>query len=83
MVALQQQPAAVAWRARPSTYVVCTEDFGVHPDLQRVLARRCTTTVEWPASHSPFLSMPDRLVDLLTAIGPACAQVGEPNPRAS
>jgi pimeloyl-ACP methyl ester carboxylesterase len=81
MVTLQQQPAAVAWRERPSTYVVCTEDFGVHPDLQRVIARRCTTTVEWPASHSPFLSMPDRVVDLLVAIGRTTAQ--EPSPRAS
>jgi hypothetical protein len=81
MVTLQQHPAAVAWRERPSTYVVCTEDFGVHPDLQRVLARRCTTTVEWAAGHSPFLSMPDRLVDLLLTTGRECQ--GAPRPRAS
>jgi pimeloyl-ACP methyl ester carboxylesterase len=57
-------PTALAWRERPSTYVVCTDDLGVHPDLQRVMAKRCTNTVEWPTSHSPFLSAPDRVADL-------------------
>lgn len=61
-------PAAVAWRERPSTYVVCTDDLAVHPDLQRVMARRCTNTVEWPTSHSPFLSRPDRIADLMTEL---------------
>jgi pimeloyl-ACP methyl ester carboxylesterase len=57
-------PTAVAWRERPSTYVVCTDDMGVHPDLQRAMAKRCNETVEWPTSHSPFLSAPDRVADL-------------------
>ncbi len=61
-------PAAVAWRERPSTYVVCTEDQGVHPELQRVMARRCAAAVEWPTSHSPFLSAPERVADLLTRL---------------
>ena len=59
------QYVPVAWRATPSTYVVTTGDQGVHPDLQRILARRCTTAVEWPTGHSPFLSRPDLLADLL------------------
>ena len=66
MVTLGDVPHAVAWRERPSTYVVCTEDVAVPAALQRVMAARCTTTVEWPTSHSPFLSAPERLVDLLT-----------------
>lgn len=68
MVTLGDVPHAVAWRRRPSTYVVCTEDLAVPPDLQRVMARRCTTTVEWPTSHSPFLSAPERIVDLLSGL---------------
>jgi pimeloyl-ACP methyl ester carboxylesterase len=64
-------PTSIAWRERPSTYVVCTDDQGVHPDLQRVMARRCTTTVEWPTSHSPFLSAPDRVADLLADLARA------------
>jgi pimeloyl-ACP methyl ester carboxylesterase len=54
-----------AWHDRPSTYVVCTEDAAVHPEVQRVLARNCTDVVEWSTSHSPFLSQPDLVSDLL------------------
>jgi pimeloyl-ACP methyl ester carboxylesterase len=62
---LQQVPSGIAWRTKPSTFVVCTEDLGVHPDLQRVFAGRCTSVVEWPTGHSPFLSDPERVVGLL------------------
>lgn len=65
VVTLADTPTAVAWRERPSTYVVCTDDLAVHPELQRAMARRCTTSVDWPTSHSPFLSAPERFVELL------------------
>jgi pimeloyl-ACP methyl ester carboxylesterase len=65
MTGLAQSPSEVAWRTKPSTYAVCIDDQGVHPDLQRVLARRCTTSVEWPTDHSPFLCRPDLVADLL------------------
>jgi hypothetical protein len=52
----------------PSTYAICTEDRGVEPDLQRRLAARAGTTVEWDTSHSPFLSRPDLVVDLLAGL---------------
>lgn len=65
LITLQQTPIAVAWRRKPSTYVVCADDLAIHPDLQRVLAKRCTSSVEWPTSHSPFLSHPDLVVGFL------------------
>src|SRR5947209_6950240 len=65
MATLSQAPPAVAWRERPSTYVVCTDDNIVHPDLQRVMARRCSSSLEWPTDHSPFLSTPKLVADLL------------------
>jgi pimeloyl-ACP methyl ester carboxylesterase len=52
-------------RSMPSTYVVCTEDCAVAVWLQRAFARRATHTVEWPTGHSPFLSDPELVVDLL------------------
>jgi pimeloyl-ACP methyl ester carboxylesterase len=61
-------PTAVAWRERPSTYVVCSEDRGVHPDLQRSMARRCGATVEIPTGHSPFLSAPERVAEIVGAL---------------
>lgn len=65
---MQQTPARVAWRSTPSTYVVCAEDLAIHPDLQRLLAKRCGGTVEWPTGHSPFLSDPQRVVAFLAAL---------------
>jgi pimeloyl-ACP methyl ester carboxylesterase len=58
----------VAWRDRPSTYAVCTNDRAVHPELQRVLAARCTKSVEWPTGHSPFLPHPELVVDLVAGL---------------
>jgi pimeloyl-ACP methyl ester carboxylesterase len=54
-----------AWRDTPSTYVVCSEDRAVHPELQRVMAKRCTESLEWPTAHSPFLNRPDLVAELL------------------
>ena len=57
-----------AWQTAPSTYVVCTDDRAVAPALQRAMATRCTHTIEWPTSHSPFLSRPELVADLLTTL---------------
>lgn len=63
-----QSPTRVAWRERPSTYVVCARDNAVHPDLQRILADRCTDAVEWETDHSPFLADPARVTAFLAAL---------------
>ena len=68
---LAQAPEAVAWHDTPSTYVLCEQDMGVHPDLQAIMAARCTNTVRWPTSHSPFLSRPDLVAELLTDLARA------------
>jgi pimeloyl-ACP methyl ester carboxylesterase len=71
LIALRQSPDRVAWQDRPSTYVVCANDQAVHPGLQRVLAQRCGTQVEWPTGHSPFLTEPTRVAELLTTLAAA------------
>src|SRR5216683_1848667 len=67
LITMQQAPTAVAWRTRPSTYVVCGNDMAIHPGLQRLLAKRTLTSLEWDAGHSPFLSRPDLVTELLAA----------------
>lgn len=74
MAELAGVATCAAWQQIPSTYVVCTEDRAVAPALQRVLARRCTHTVEWPTSHSPFISRPDLVANLLISLATARAQ---------
>jgi pimeloyl-ACP methyl ester carboxylesterase len=65
LITLQGTPKLVAWRTKPSTYVVCVDDMAVHPDLQRIMARRCGSVIEWPTDHSPFLCRPDLVAGLL------------------
>src|SRR3954451_4196673 len=68
MLNLAQTPRTLAWRTKPSTYVACTDDLTIHPELQRILARRCTTTRELSTGHSAFLSQPQQVSDLLLSL---------------
>ena len=55
----------VGWRQVPTTYVVCTEDRSVPVSVQRQWAEQATHRVELSASHSPALSMPDRVAAVI------------------
>jgi pimeloyl-ACP methyl ester carboxylesterase len=68
MAAMTAGSRAAAWRERPSTYVVCTDDRALPVPLQRSCAERVGTVVEMPTSHSPFLSRPDELARMLAAL---------------
>jgi pimeloyl-ACP methyl ester carboxylesterase len=65
---IRDAPTAVAWRTIPSTYVVCTLDRAIPPELQRMFAARASEVVELESGHSPFASMPGRLADLLESL---------------
>ena len=54
--------------ALPAIGIVCEQDRAVHPGLQRMMydARNDMPTYEMDASHSPFVSKPKELADLLT-----------------
>jgi pimeloyl-ACP methyl ester carboxylesterase len=54
-----------AWRTVPATYVVCLRDRVIHPGDQRIMARHAGEVVEFDTSHSPFLSRPDLVADLI------------------
>lgn len=54
-----------SWRSHPSTYIVCTDDHTVPVDAQRMFATRCEWVVELPTSHSPMLSAPDKLAQVV------------------
>jgi pimeloyl-ACP methyl ester carboxylesterase len=60
-----------AWRTKPSTYVVCTDDQSIEVAAQRTMAARCTDAVEWECSHSPMLSKPDEVAALLRRVAGA------------
>jgi pimeloyl-ACP methyl ester carboxylesterase len=61
-----QKHEGVAWKTRPSWYIVGTKDRTVHPDLQRFVAKRMgATTVETDSSHVPMLSQPPLVLDVI------------------
>jgi pimeloyl-ACP methyl ester carboxylesterase len=67
-------PDVISWHQVQSTYVVCADDLAVHPELQRATAARAASTHEWRSGHSPALTHPDAIVDLLQSI----ADPGQP-----
>jgi pimeloyl-ACP methyl ester carboxylesterase len=60
--------ARVGWETIPSTYVVCTEDRAILPDAQRKWAEQATSAIERPWDHSPGVSHPDEVADLVAGI---------------
>jgi pimeloyl-ACP methyl ester carboxylesterase len=57
--ALRGQVSEPAWRAKPSWYLVTTEDKMIPPAAQRTMSGRAgSTTVEVAASHSVYVSQP-------------------------
>jgi pimeloyl-ACP methyl ester carboxylesterase len=61
-----QKADGVAWRSKPSWYVVATEDRTVQPALHRFVAKRMgATTVELRSSHVAMLSQPHAVLDVI------------------
>jgi pimeloyl-ACP methyl ester carboxylesterase len=53
------------WRHTPSHYVVCDDDRAVSPTLQGRMAQRCTSRQHLAAGHSPYISQPDLLAEVI------------------
>ena len=61
-----QKVQGVAWRTKPSWYIVAKNDKTVHPDLERFAAHRMgATTYEVESSHVTMLSHPDLVLDVI------------------
>jgi pimeloyl-ACP methyl ester carboxylesterase len=62
----QQKLDEVAWKSKPSWYILAQKDQTVHPDLQCLLAKRINaTTVETDSSHVTMLSQPDVVLEVI------------------
>ena len=67
-----QKLDGVAWRSKPSSYVVATNDRTVQPELQRFLAKRMgAATTEVASSHVPMLSHPALVINVIRAAAKA------------
>ena len=59
---------AAAWREVASTYVLCEQDRAIPPPAQEAMAQRTGTVHRLDSSHSPFLSMPERLAGIIESV---------------
>jgi len=63
-----------AWRAKPSWYLLTTQDRMIPPPAQRFMSKRVgATTVEVAASHSVYASQPAAVAGLITQAAAAVA----------
>jgi pimeloyl-ACP methyl ester carboxylesterase len=68
-----------AWRAKPSFYVVSTQDRTINPDLERFMAKRMgAKTVEIEASHLAMISHPDAVTKLILEAIAVCVPLATP-----
>jgi pimeloyl-ACP methyl ester carboxylesterase len=69
-----QTHEGIAWRSKPSWYIVAAEDRAVHPDLERFCAKRMgAKTVELKSSHVPMLSRPREVLEVIRNAAAAVA----------
>jgi pimeloyl-ACP methyl ester carboxylesterase len=55
-----------AWRAKPSWYLVATDDKMIPPDAQRFMSKRAgSTVVEAKGSHAIYVSQPSAVAGLI------------------
>ena len=65
---LTQKVAGVAWKSKPSWYIVARNDRTVNPEMERFVAKRMgATTYETDSSHVVMLSQPSLVLDVIRA----------------
>jgi pimeloyl-ACP methyl ester carboxylesterase len=64
--ALSGKISAPAWKAKPSWYLVATDDKMIPPDAQRSMSKRAgSTVVEAKGSHAIYVSQPKAVAALI------------------
>ncbi len=64
--ALDGRVTVPAWKAKPSWYLVATDDKMIPPDAQRGMAKRAgAKTVEIPGSHAVYVSNPKAVAEII------------------
>jgi pimeloyl-ACP methyl ester carboxylesterase len=71
MVTFSQPATGAPWKLIPSTYVICEKDNAVHPEHQKLMAKRCSKAISIDADHSPFMCMPKKSAKIIAKIAGA------------
>ena len=63
---IQEPVPAPAWKSKPAWYLVAEEDRMINPKTQRFMAERMKATVRsFAVDHTPLLTAPDKVVDII------------------
>jgi pimeloyl-ACP methyl ester carboxylesterase len=63
---IQEPVPTPAWRSKPSWYLIAEEDRMINPKTQQFMAKRMgATTRSLAVDHTPLLSAPQRVVDII------------------
>ncbi len=58
----------IAWKTKPTWYIVATDDHSIQPDLERFMGKRTGGKVtEIKSSHVVFISHPKEVADIIEA----------------
>ena len=64
--ALSGKISEPAWKAKPSWYLIATDDKMIPPDAQRAMSKRAgSTVVEVKGSHAIYVSQPEAVASLI------------------
>jgi pimeloyl-ACP methyl ester carboxylesterase len=64
--ALNGAVSNASWKAKPSWYLVATDDRMIPPDAQRAMSKRAgANAVEVKGSHAVYVSQPEAVADLI------------------
>jgi pimeloyl-ACP methyl ester carboxylesterase len=64
-IASATDPSTAPDRSHPTTYIICEQDQALPPATQEQMAAAADHRHRLPSSHTPMMSMPDELADLL------------------
>jgi pimeloyl-ACP methyl ester carboxylesterase len=70
-----REPApAPAWKSKPTWYLLAEEDRMINPKTQRFMAERMKATIRsFAVDHTPLLTAPDKVVDIILEAAKATA----------
>jgi pimeloyl-ACP methyl ester carboxylesterase len=68
LAAFEQPLTNAAWKSVPSTYVIAEQDQAIPLVAQEAMAERAGEVLRMDTGHSPFLSQPGALAELLRPI---------------
>jgi len=63
---IQEPSPTPAWKSKPTWYLLAEEDRMINPKTQRFMAERMKATIRsFAVDHSPLLTAPDKVVDII------------------